>query len=374
MKMILKRHTAYVLIAAVILLALIAGLINLLQSEVIDQNIFAQENINVSRSPLTNINDNPYHGRVAVDYIIFLNDNFNDRFSYTMQEMHTAVWLVEELLAMGFSWDDIEVQEFISSESEAMENTDFFINWFIILDNSPFANFGARSSKMSQNIVLTLPGQSEEVIVVGAHYDSVFYPGASDNASGVALMLESAQRMMNLNHYYTIKYVFFGAEELGLYGSFHYVNNLTQAEHENILFMVNSDILLEGESLFYMAGYDANGESGANHITETWDAIAKEINTHYSINLIPWPEAIFGPSDQLAFLPKGHTVMLLMGLDGEKVATTDVNTVIFDMARVVHSPRDDIHYILQEWPDKANANMHGFSLFLDEILLAAYEY
>jgi hypothetical protein len=136
--------------------------------------------------------------------------------------------------------------------------------------------------------------------------------------------------------------------------------------------MINADILLDGDELFYMAGYNDGGTPGANHITETWDLIAEDINTRHNLDLIPLPWGIFAPSDQLAFLPFGHTSMFLAGLDAEEIPQGDISQAIYGMSRVMHSPRDDIHYINKVWPEKAERNMRTFSIFLEEILTAAY--
>ena len=368
-----RRYGALLTVALVLILALIVGVMSSYSySEYDEQDFFNPANFSQQRQPLTLNAQSVPHGQIAVNYIKHINDNFYDRFSYTLQEMHTAAWIVEELLAMGYTWSDIEVQEFMVGNGRSLDGFEDIMDFFIFIDYSPFANIGTRPSQQSQNIILTIPGQSEEVIVIGAHYDSVFFPGASDNASGVALLLESAQRMMNLENYYTLEYVFFGAEEVGLLGSFYYVDSLTQAEHDNILFMINADMLLDGEDLFYMAGYDADGQPGTNHITESWDYIAQELNAHYDLNLLPLPWGVFGPSDQLAFLPFGHTAMFLAGLDVDVMPQGDINKILMDISRVYHSPRDNIQYINDAWPDKMETNMKAFSFFLEELLLSKY--
>ena len=60
--------------------------------------------------------------------------------------------------------------------------------------------------------------------IIGAHYDSVSNPGADDNASGVALVLEAARILTQYESEYTIRFIAFDAEELGLIGSDHYVD------------------------------------------------------------------------------------------------------------------------------------------------------
>ncbi|MCL2405910.1 MAG: M28 family peptidase, partial [Defluviitaleaceae bacterium] len=166
--------------------------------------------------------------------------------------------IVEELLAMGHDWDNIAIQEFTYWQVHDMGLQTFgSLNW----DNvtSPWIlgvdrDYQIRADRVSQNVVLTLPGQSERMIIVGAHYDSPPYPSASDNASGTALLMESAQRMLELEHYYTIVYVFFGAEEVGLVGAYYYLESLTARERDNILMMVNADVIIEGPYIIYGAG------------------------------------------------------------------------------------------------------------------------
>ena len=368
----MKNFNALILTGAVLLLALTVLAVNIFGPKESEQGVFNPGNISRPAQPLTLDPGNATHGHISLDYVIHINDFHNDRFPFTFREMHTAVWLVEELLAMGYTHDDISIQEFTYGGIRSLYNTGFIMEFFYFINNSPFADFGFRPSRQSQNIILTVPGQSDEVIIVGAHYDSVFHPGASDNASGTALLLESARRMFYLDNYYTIEYVFFGAEEMGLFGSLYYVDDLTQAEHDNILFMINADILLDGDDLLYMAGYDANGSPGVNQITREWDLIADEINARYDLDLIPLPHGVFGPSDHLAFLPFGHTAMFLAGLEVGDVPHEIVPYTMTDLARVVHSPRDNIHYILNTWPDKAERNMRTFTIFLEEILLTTY--
>jgi hypothetical protein len=344
------------------------------------------------------------HGLMSVRYIQYINDNLYDRFAVSYQELRTALWLAGELEAMGHPPQHIELQSFRAKDvTHTWPMPMMRLLWMI--NDSPFIDMGLRADRMSQNVILTVPGQSEEVIIVGAHYDSIFFPGASDNASGMALLLESALRMRDADNYYTIKYIFFGAEEMGLLGVAHYVTSLTHPEHANIKFVINADVLFEGPYLFYMAGYDTNvrpGVStadnwrrlarglnfmvggispGANHITRTWDNVARDVSARHNITLEPWPPGVFGPSDHTAFLPFGHTVMFMSGLDKtnqwrnrtrEPVNYLELVPMFMGMMRVVHSPRDDFHHINQQWPGKMEANMRGFSIFLEELLLADY--
>ncbi|MFC1597180.1 M20/M25/M40 family metallo-hydrolase, partial [Planctomycetota bacterium] len=63
----------------------------------------------------------------------------------------------------------------------------------------------------------------EDAYLVGAHYDSVSNPGADDNASGVAGVMEIARVLSAHTFDSTLVFVAFDGEEMGLYGSYHYV-------------------------------------------------------------------------------------------------------------------------------------------------------
>jgi Zn-dependent M28 family amino/carboxypeptidase len=73
----------------------------------------------------------------------------------------------------------------------------------------------------AQNIVLSLPGaRSRPPIVIGAHYDAVVgSPGADDNASGVAVLLELARWFATNPPIHPVVLVAFDLEEYGLIGS-----------------------------------------------------------------------------------------------------------------------------------------------------------
>jgi aminopeptidase YwaD len=92
-------------------------------------------------------------------------------------------------------------------------------------------------------------------IVLGAHYDSVAIgPGANDNASGTAVILELARVLAAEDTGVALSVIAFGAEELGLLGSAHYVAGLPAAERARIRAMLNFDMVGVGQQL--MVGGD----------------------------------------------------------------------------------------------------------------------
>ena len=87
-------------------------------------------------------------------------------------------------------------------------------------------------------------------IVVGAHYDGVDTPAANDNASGTAVILEMAKALSDqkIELPYDVEFVAFGAEEIGLIGSEHYVQNMTGEEKDAVIAMLNFDMVGVGDS------------------------------------------------------------------------------------------------------------------------------
>jgi hypothetical protein len=65
-----------------------------------------------------------------------------------------------------------------------------------------------------RNVIATLPSNSSEIYIVGAHYDTVSgSPGATDDAGGVAIVLELARIMSQYRFKYTLKFAFWNREE-----------------------------------------------------------------------------------------------------------------------------------------------------------------
>lgn len=101
-----------------------------------------------------------------------------------------------------------------------------------------------------ENVIATLPGITEPDthILIGAHYDSTspdpynIAPGADDNGSGSAGVLEAARILSQYQFHKTIKFVLFAAEELGLRGSIYYVQQ-AQAQGEIIPYVVTMDMI-----------------------------------------------------------------------------------------------------------------------------------
>ena len=95
------------------------------------------------------------------------------------------------------------------------------------------------------------------VVILGAHYDTVpDTEGASDNGSGLSTLLTIAAHTADRDYPFTVRIILFGAEEIGLFGSRHYVDGMSEEQVENTLAMINFDALGSGDSLMVIGDSD----------------------------------------------------------------------------------------------------------------------
>jgi Zn-dependent M28 family amino/carboxypeptidase len=100
--------------------------------------------------------------------------------------------------------------------------------------------------RQSRNVLAqTRTGNPDEVVVAGAHLDSVPEgPGINDNGTGVATLLETAVRLgASPPVTNAARFAFWGAEEVGLVGSTSYVNGLPEEERTRIALYLNLDMV-----------------------------------------------------------------------------------------------------------------------------------
>jgi len=308
------------------------------------------------------------YGTMALGYIEYINDNFYERLPFSDRELETAVWIAEELQLMGYDQNDIELQTFHRTDVEQW----LFAPW----DRLMWGMFETDDllRMYSQNVILNVPGLSEETIIVGAHYDSMIWPGGNDNATGVALLLESAYIMKEQDNYYSIEYVFFSAEEIGFLGTQYYYDSLTEQQRGNIVMMVNADVLLSGDLTVYGAGLSNGVIVTEDEISQQAHGISRELYKRHGIEMLSLPVVLNMGSDHYVFLQNNHSVIYLTSvLLLPEVEETDPVVGTYEdyyvTVRCWHSPEDCIHFINETWPGLAENNMRFFSIFLEMILL-----
>jgi hypothetical protein len=103
----------------------------------------------------------------------------------------------------------------------------------------------ALDRKLPPNVICVLPGETQQVIVVGAHTDKVdsFGDGVVDNWTGAALLPSLLYSLSAQPRHHTLIFVGFSGEEKGLVGSQYYADHLTNEQRAHIEGVVNFDSL-----------------------------------------------------------------------------------------------------------------------------------
>jgi hypothetical protein len=179
-----------------------------------------------------------------------------------------------------------------------------------------------REMSVTRNVVMILPGEDEqlknEYIIIGAHYDHLgmggtgsgsratdtiaVHHGADDNASGVAMMLELAEKIAAVkgSHKRSIICVAFSGEEMGLLGSKYYVEN-PGIELSDVNAMINLDMV------------GRFGDTGMLQVTGVGTATGlKDLVTSLSdtsVFSLSLSDEGYGPSDHSSFYGKNIPVL-----------------------------------------------------------------
>ena len=167
------------------------------------------------------------------------------------------------------------------------------------------------------NVVADLPGRRSGVVLLGAHLDSVANgPGINDNGSGTALVLEAARqaRRLRIRPRYGLRFAFWGAEELGLFGSTSYVESLSPRQRSRIRGVLNLDMV--GSPNFVRVVYDGAGQPPGSL------RIERAFRAYFASRGLAVEEAsLGGSSDHAAFARAGIPVGgLFTGADDLKSA------------------------------------------------------
>lgn len=191
--------------------------------------------------------------------------------------------------------------------------------------------YGKEVERTTHNIIAVLPGKDKqlrnEYIVIGSHYDHLglggkdsgsrrpdtlgVHPGADDNASGDAVVLELAKYFKKARSPRSIIFAFFGAEEQGLIGSKQFLEWMKKgdprrinlpADKSGIVAMVNLDMV--GRMRDKALSVSGTGTSSQ------FKAIAEQVAEQTVLNVSCTPDG-YGPSDHASFVAVDIPVLFL---------------------------------------------------------------
>ena len=222
-----------------------------------------------------------------------------------------------------------EVEAQIDAELEPLSQT---MKGWKVSTKGAFETGGVETS----NIIGVIEGEgpnAHETIVVGAHYDHLgdgaygsraranqrgeIHNGADDNATGTAAVMELARRFAARDEKPGRRIVFicFTAEEMGLLGAYHYVQNPTFPLEDTVA-MINFDMIgwLRDDEVTLFGWNSASA----------FDKMFESANTDFNLNLIK-PASGFAGSDHLPF-------------NERKIPNTFIHT---GLTSTYHTPDDD---------------------------------
>ncbi|MDE2718673.1 MAG: M28 family metallopeptidase [Chloroflexota bacterium] len=165
----------------------------------------------------------------------------------------------------------------------------------------------------SRNVIADKPGTAGDgrVVVLGGHYDTVpNVPGANDNGSGVATLLTIAREIAGREYPFTVRFIAFGAEELGLYGSNYYVDQLSDEEIDSTVAMLNFDALGSGPQTATLGTLSLQ-----RFVEKHAEERGIDIRISYTMD--------WGSSDHAAFHEAGIDHIFFLGEDFSRIHTPD---------------------------------------------------
>ncbi len=191
--------------------------------------------------------------------------------------------------------------------------------------------YGKTEQRPTHNILAVLRGNDKqlrnEYIVVGSHYDHLgmggqgsgsrrpdtlgVHPGADDNASGDAVVLELARHFKKTGSPRSIIFAFFGAEEQGLVGSKFFLDWMKKADSKRI------NLPADKKGIVAMVNLDMVGRmrGGSMSVSGTgtssgFKAMVEEVAHQTGVNVACIPDG-YGPSDQASFVAQEIPVLFL---------------------------------------------------------------
>lgn len=239
-------------------------------------------------------------------------------------------------------------------------------------DNFTYYGFSGR------NVVATLPGtvHPEQVVILCGHYDSTaagdIAPGADDNASGTAAVLEAARLCAGRSFESTLRFIAFTGEELGLFGSEHYAAE-AYTQGEQIVAVLNMDMI--GFVDRSPENLDLIGNPDSAWLVQTVTTTAP---LYVDLAYQPYTFLHWGYSDHAPFW--SHHYSAFCAIEDESPAnpnyhspTDTIDTLDFDF--LTRSAKAMIAvgvHLAGPLPDAGDLNRDGAVDALDAVLLAAY--
>lgn len=219
---------------------------------------------------------------------------------------------------------------------------------------SMFEAAGCRGDKLTEqavkglkqpNLICVLSGNTDSVVVVGAHFDHVDAgDGVVDNWTGASLLPSLYQALDGHLRRHTFLFVAFAGEEKGLVGSRFYVQSLTAPEAAKLQAMVNMDTLGLGPTEVWASRSDPSLVRALNGLAHAMDLPLTGVNVDK-----------VGESDEEFFIQRKVPIVVIHSLTQETIP-------------ILHSSKDKYGAVRQQDYYDTYRLLSGFLALLDERL------
>jgi len=244
-------------------------------------------------------------------------------------------------------------------------NVDTLINSKIRNKQSPAGNISTKVSFTmkkkdikfnSQNVIGIIKGKDEKVgIIISAHYDAVkgndtlFYPGANDNASGTAAVLQLSNvfsKIVKAGYIpeKSIAFVLFSGEEEGIVGSTYFLNH-TPHEIDSATLDINLDCIGIPDSTYKNGRVCiAAPEEVINRYKDTFTVINSKEKEPLYLDFNQY----YQYSDNLAFTNKGYQAMFISTGHGEEIHSPLDKPELFNYDNFVNVTRLVFDFVISK--------------------------
>ena len=264
-------------------------------------------------------------------------DEFASKFRQLAQGKENVIVVVDPSYASYIK----RFNKIYGKESIAADNrTQGVTKVFILADDLP-ENYTISCSNKSEdlelfNVAAIIPGKSKanEYVVFSAHYDHIgiqkptaqdsIANGADDDASGTSAMISLAKYYKKLNNNErTLIFVAFTGEEIGMYGSKYFSNNINA---DSVVAMINIEMIGKdskfGPNTMYLTGYERS------NLGELMQQNLK--NTSFKFHPDPYPQ-------QNLFYRSDNAVLAALGVPAHTFSTSQI-----DKDSYYHTVKDEV--------------------------------
>lgn len=205
--------------------------------------------------PLAHAAATPALGQIAEQQIRHLATYFPGRMAGSPAELLAADYLDQRFRALGYQSNKRSFNtryHYLSKNGEK--------SWRTLTATSVIA---AKAGSQPQQILIvahldTYTPQSDDDL--DNNLGGLTLQGVDDNASGIGVMLELAERLSAIPTRYTLRFVALSAEEIGLQGANNYLQRMSAEEQQNTLLVINLDNLIVGDKLYFNSGKNTPAE------------------------------------------------------------------------------------------------------------------